>query len=152
MKNRSNGNQDKAIEIMDTKRLLIIKQKKSKKPSSAFNPKEIEQLYTIFSSLQPSSQNPSSSLALIRNFWEPSNQPPNLKLSGLLTLKHIIKWWTPTTNFPHVQIVLVILNLKLQMVHFHQSLEKGILQISDSITLEYVLHVPNLSCNLLSIS
>jgi len=127
---------------------------RSKETGSAFNSEQMEQLYKMFSGLQSSSQtnNPSGSLAHKGNFLRALNsttqsQTPWIIDSGasdhMTDSYHLFSSYSTCAG-----------NLKVKIADGSLStvVGNGSIQLSDTITLESVLHVPNLACNLLSIS
>lgn len=122
----------------------------------AFNPEQLEQLYQIFSNLQNSNHHsthsPSSSLAhkgnhLIALTTSSKYKVPWIIDSGasdhMTDSHHLFSTYTPCAG-----------NIKVKIADGSLSTVAGkwSIQISKSITLNSVLHVPNLSCNLLSVS
>ena len=120
-----------------------------------FNSDQLAKLYELFSNFQASVQSSttlsSGSLAQKGTF-----------LTALSTMSHITPWIIDfgasdhMTNAHHLFSTYSPCagNLKVKIADGTLSpvAGKGSIRISESITLNLVLHVPNLSCNLLSIS
>lgn len=118
------------------------------------NSEQLERIMEILSSLQNSDQLPnkaSSSLAKKGNFLKAftvsSSQSPWIIDTGasdhMTDAYHLFTSYKPCSG-----------NLKVKIADGSLSTVagKGSVKISDSLTLESVLHVPNLFCNLLSVS
>ena len=116
----------------------------------------MEQLYKMFSSLQSAGHSSNSmssgSLAHRNNFLRALNTISQTKIPWIVdscasdhmtSNYHIFSTYSPCAG-----------NIKVKIADGSLSTvaRKGTITLSDSLILENVLHVPNLSCNLLSIS
>ena len=123
--------------------------------SIGFNSDQLAKLYEFFSNFQASGQSStilsSGSLAHKGTF-----------LTTLSTMSHITPWIIDSSAFDHMTDAHHLFstyspctgNLKVKIADGTLSpvASKESIRISKSITLNPVLHAPNLSCNLLSIS
>lgn len=124
--------------------------------STPFSKDQMDQLYKMLSNFQTSSQPseglPSGSLVHKGNFSKALNTISQTKNPWIVDSgasdhmtgnSHIFSTYSPSAG-----------NLKVQIADGSLSsvAGKGTIQLSDSVTLRPTLHVPNLSCNLLSIS
>lgn len=125
-------------------------------PSSTFNSEQIEQLYKIFSSLQTPNQSSkhdsSSSLAHRSNFLTALNTTSTFKIPWIIDSGASDHMTGSYNLFSSYSTCAGNLKVKIADGSLSPVAGKGSIQLSDSIILKAVLHVPNLSCNLLSIS
>ena len=123
--------------------------------SVGFNSDQLVKLYELFSNFQASGQ---SSTTLSSDSLAHKGTFP----AALSTMSHITPWIIDSGASDHMTDAHHLFttyspcagNLKVKIAYDTLSpiAGKGSIRISESITLNSFLHVPNLSCNLLSIS
>ena len=132
-------------------------QKEKSDSPSPFNSEQLEKLYELFSNFQASGQvstssNPSASLAHQGNFLKALASTVCTQNGWIIdsgASDHMTSEYTLFTTYSPCAG-----NSKIRIADGSLSsiAGKGSIRLSNSITLESVLHVPKLSCNLLSVS
>lgn len=117
--------------------------------NGAFNPEQLEQLYQIFSSLQttgqPSPNGPSSSLAHKGNFLSTLCTTSKVKTSWIIDSGASDHKTDSYNLFSSCSTCAGNVKVKIVDDSLSSVAEKRSIKISNSMTLESILHVPNLS-------